>query len=322
MGKLNLGPGRVNQQNTKALQGAKLYAKSNGSFQDSLLSAGFYAKKQGKTMYVFQGNSFMHSVWRVSYKASDYLSPISNTGAVVFSVDPDLTVTQYDVQRPQAEPEGEGFSLLASVTRVSERFMLRQAFGPRDFFLAPEVRGTPPLIPAGTDLAIWTWDQPDGRLRAVAFQGKADKPLFNYYFRSEAERQKTIDYAVDTRKKSLAEKLKSQQEKKEFVHNLKPGDILYSSWGYDQTNISWYQVTAAKPEGKAVVIREISANVVRSVPGTDYMMPAKGHFIGEALKKIPQLGYKGEAYIKVTSFSSAHPWDGKPKGQTASGYGH
>jgi hypothetical protein len=31
--------------------------------------------------------------------------------------------------------------------------------------------------------------------------------------------------------------------KRQMPHSLKVGDILYSSWGYDQTNISFYVVT-------------------------------------------------------------------------------
>jgi len=38
--------------------------------------------------------------------------------------------------------------------------------------------------------------------------------------------------------------------------NITPGTIFYSSWGYEQTNVSFYQVV--KLSGKAsVIIREI-----------------------------------------------------------------
>ena len=66
--KITLGPGREDTQNSAVLQKAKLKAKSNGDLESAILSAGFYAKKLKKTMFVFKGNSFMHAVWRASYK--------------------------------------------------------------------------------------------------------------------------------------------------------------------------------------------------------------------------------------------------------------
>lgn len=191
---------------------------------------------------------------------------------------------------------------------------------PREMHLPDAAKATTPMTPAGTDLVIYSWTDPNGRLRAMAFQGRADKPLFNYQFRSEAGRQDTIDRAVAQRRTTFDEKMKAQQQKKEFAHGLARGDILYSSWGYDQTNVDFYEVTAVS--GKAVVIREIAKKSLSSGGGVDKVVAVKGHFVGDAMKKIPQMGYKGEAYIKLTSFSSAHPWDGTPKQETSGGYGH
>jgi superoxide dismutase, Fe-Mn family len=95
---LKLGPGTVNEGNTKALQKSKLTAKNHGDFGSAILSAGFYAKKTGKTMFVYSGNSFGHGVWRVSEKSSEYLNAINNTGAQVISVTPELVVSYHAVR--------------------------------------------------------------------------------------------------------------------------------------------------------------------------------------------------------------------------------
>lgn len=97
------------------------------------------------------------------------------------------------------------------------------------------------------------------------------------------------------------------------------GDIFVAEWGYDQTNIDFYQVVALK--AKAVVIRKIEQTVVRSSGQSDYVMPAKNRFDGQPLLKIPKSGYKGVA-LKITNYAWAYPWDGKPEAQTAPGYGH
>lgn len=94
-----MGPGRVDVQGTASLRKATLRAKNDGSLNSAALSAGFYAKKLRKPMYVYEGNSFMHSIFRVSDKENEYLNPINNTGDRILSVTPDLEVSWHDVKR-------------------------------------------------------------------------------------------------------------------------------------------------------------------------------------------------------------------------------
>lgn len=96
---LKVGPARVDQSATRGMQQATLKARSRGDFQGALLSAGYHAQKQNRSMFVYSGNSFGHRIWRVSYKESEYLDAINNTGTKIIEVTPDLTVSVYDVQR-------------------------------------------------------------------------------------------------------------------------------------------------------------------------------------------------------------------------------
>ena len=97
---LKMRTGTVSQQLTEYLKNLKkLYARSNGSFEESVVSAAYYAKKHNTPMYIYSGNSYMVALWRVSCKPRDYLCPIGNTGSRILCVDPDLTVTVYDVLR-------------------------------------------------------------------------------------------------------------------------------------------------------------------------------------------------------------------------------
>jgi hypothetical protein len=54
------------------------------------------------------------------------------------------------------------------------------------------------------------------------------------------------------------------------VPAIKVGDIFNMSWGYDQTNVNWFQVTRLSKAG--IFVREIAS---RSVPGTDGFMSDK-----------------------------------------------
>ena len=109
---------------------------------------------------------------------------------------------------------------------------------------------------------------------------------------------------------------------------IEVGDIYSSSWGYDQTNVDFYEVVAVTPG--SVKIREVDAKIVEGKG----LVPAKGHFLEKshlrrfqdnvAVSKRPSSGYKGQATIKVRSYAWATPWDGEPEyDTTALGYaGH
>jgi hypothetical protein len=182
---------------------------------------------------------------------------------------------------------------------------------PRPSYLPPGVRDTPPETPSGTDLAIWKWEE-HGRLFAIAFAGRANKPLWHYSFRSDAHRQKRIDETIVQRKAHLKAKAERQRERRDYRHDYVVGDILNSSWGYDQTNVNFYEVTDVR--GKMVVIREISQRRVSD----DRVTAAPGRFIGPPVRrKVSQGGS-----VKVTQSQHASKWDGKPSYRTPAGFGH
>lgn len=192
---------------------------------------------------------------------------------------------------------------------------------PREFHLPPDVRPTPAHVPEGTDLAIWTWEQPVGpkqetKYFLIIFAGKANKPLVGpYYYRTPQERQHRIDETVKSRKAVLEMKERQQQERRDFVHNIQKGEIFVSSWGYDQTNIDFFEVVEIK--GKMVVVREVAQKVQRSAPPTDYVVPVPGHYVGQPILVRPNTS----GGFKVNDHS-AHKWDGEPEYQTSSGWGH
>ncbi len=98
--RLSLGPGTVEVSATATLRAMRRLAKrSQGDRSGAIIAAGAYAKEWGKTMYAYESNSYMRTVWQTTDKASMYLSYISNTGPIVYSVEPDLTVRAHEVRR-------------------------------------------------------------------------------------------------------------------------------------------------------------------------------------------------------------------------------
>ena len=103
----------------------------------------------------------------------------------------------------------------------------------------------------------------------------------------------------------------------------KIGDILVSSWGYEQTNIDYYQVVAVS--GSTATIRKIGKQHVSSQGGqyVDAVIPSVDTFVGPPMKKrVQKTSYGGAYKIKISDYQTAFPWDGQPDRQTSAGYGH
>lgn len=175
---------------------------------------------------------------------------------------------------------------------------------PREFYF-PKCDHLQPIYPAGTDAAVYTYETAGG-LYSIGFAGKAAKPAFHFRHRSETERTKYISEFIAGRKATAEAKVQRLAERK-APHTLKAGDILVSSWGYDQTNIDYYQVTRVIGVN-TVEIREIAANS----SGEDGFMTASctasaDQFIGEPMIKRVGAGNS----VRIASYAHAFPWDGK-----------
>lgn len=104
---------------------------------------------------------------------------------------------------------------------------------------------------------------------------------------------------------------------------VKVGDIFYSSWGYDQTNVNFYEVTGLT--GASVKVREVAQRVERSTPPQDYVVPVPGQYIGGEMTKRISGGIEGgynRPSIRIDYSQTAWLWDGTPKYQTSTGWGH
>lgn len=64
------------------------------------------------------------------------------------------------------------------------------------------------------------------------------------------------------------------------------GDLLVYCWGYDQTNIDWYEVVAVR--GKRLSIRPIAARIEPYSPSamSGRSIPVRGEFTGPAVVKV------------------------------------
>lgn len=125
------------------------------------------------------------------------------------------------------------------------------------------------------------------RVWAVGFSGKRAKPDFNCIFPSKEAQQKYVAEWLARLQATAERKAERQAEavaKRAAGHQLAVGDVLEASWGYEQTNVDYYQVTALI--GRCMVeVREIG----RQAEQTGYLqgdcVPAKNQFKGEPMRR-------------------------------------
>lgn len=140
-----------------------------------------------------------------------------------------------------------------------------------------------------------------------------EKRVFGYYFRTEEARTTYIaDFlkSAEQRSKSAKEAAAKRSEvRKNMVNPFKVGDILYDSWGYDQTNIDFFQVVEIGP--KSVKIRPIRQKFSGDCGFmSEYVSASPDQFTGDAQMKVLQASRDGRAYIS-SRHGSISKWDGQ-----------
>lgn len=117
-----------------------------------------------------------------------------------------------------------------------------------------------------------------------------------------------------------APRVKTQENE----YGIKVGDIFYMSWGYEQTNIDFFQVVALKGKTQVVIkevvlrektkdymshgmARDVSFDVNNAVP-VEYSTFVKDNEKG-MIKKV--CGNKENPYLNMTSYANAYKYKGQ-----------
>ena len=144
-----------------------------------------------------------------------------------------------------------------------------------------------------------------GRPSAVGYRSAEGKVMaFNYTFKDEARRAayvaeffKNCD-GVIARRADAAAARKAELAK---PHDLKVGDVLHGSWGYDQTNSEWYEITALIGK-RTVEIRELACESKDTGFMCGESVPLPGSYCGEAKRRMIEVGGR----VKLHSSCGLH----------------
>lgn len=175
------------------------------------------------------------------------------------------------------------------------------------------------MIPAGatcfrdkqSSAVAYTYERA-GKLFAKTYSGRRRKPDMHYRYRNNVDRSAAIARHFE------AVRNREQRRKTETAKrpdNIEIGHIFKSSWGYDQTNIDFFQVTALV--GKTMVeLRPISSFTTEH---TDYMqakvMPNIDNFTGPAFRRRCTAS-NNNPWIKIDDVRGASLWNGRPAHET------
>jgi hypothetical protein len=109
------------------------------------------------------------------------------------------------------------------------------------------------------------------------------------------------------------------------------GDVLVSSWGYDQTNVDFYRVVSLTASGKSVRIVPVAQRVHSYSKGCEHVVPGEGvqrlrGDQGPTTRLVRWYGH-GDRLAWCVGVPTGHRatarlWGGQPVFQTAAGWGH
>jgi hypothetical protein len=110
------------------------------------------------------------------------------------------------------------------------------------------------------------------------------------------------------------------------------GDILSASWGYDQTNVDFYQIVSVTKTGAR--LRKVTSTIVEVGSGSDRVVPVKDSFESRSNASSYEVPFTAEMgafrrvdpardgySVRISDSTSAYLWKGGATWQTGNGFG-
>ena len=159
-------------------------------------------------------------------------------------------------------------------------------------------------------------------ITAMAYHGK--KTNYDWYlnFRTlEQREQKTYQFFAGIYEWQQAQ-VARRNARVEFTHGYKVGDILHTMWGYDQTNIEFWQVTKII-SSKMIEVREVASGGEQTGFMCGDTWPIPGGFISKPVRCLVtgskgrgELEDKGSIHVPAYEGAkerhcTAWAWDGR-----------
>lgn len=128
----------------------------------------------------------------------------------------------------------------------------------------------------------------NGTPSAIGYAGKSKKSTWYFSFSNEKQFQEKMNRFLEGLEQHELAKVKWRAERAAYDarSEYKAGDIVYNSWGYEQTNIDYYQVLEVS--AKFLKLRPIASRMTDSEQSQSMSgrcEPIPDQFTGEAMKR-------------------------------------
>ena len=102
-----------------------------------------------------------------------------------------------------------------------------------------------------------------------------------------------------------------KKQNQNFINPLQVGDVIYNSWGYEQTNVDFYQVV--RRTDKSVTLRQLKQKTVENCFMSGNTVPVLGEFGNDEkmIKRVSRGFFSEPVFIRFDHGCGAK-WDGRP----------
>ncbi len=145
-----------------------------------------------------------------------------------------------------------------------------------------------------------------GKQCMVIYLGQSAKEWKRFSFATREKAIKSLAYYAADAQKIQQEATRRADEKRQRLaapHGLALGDVLISSWGYDQTNIDYYEVTGLHGK-RGVELRGIAQECADTAHMQGVCVPVPGKYISEPQRKL--VDQYGGVNVMNASYGRAH----------------
>ena len=148
------------------------------------------------------------------------------------------------------------------------------------------------------------------QLSAIAYAGKQSKSTWHFRFQSEEKRDAKIKEFFDGLADHAA-RIAERKQQSTKPHTLQLGDVVYNSWGYDQTNVDFYEVVGVSPNFVSLqsLNSKTSGSAGHSMSG--YTSAVRGTASGKVTKHRVSVTTFNANYVNF-KHGSGSKWDGQP----------
>lgn len=171
-------------------------------------------------------------------------------------------------------------------------------------------------IPANAE----TRDFPAAVVIAYCFEGKSG-PAYVAYKGRQGKPERFLSFSSpDRRDRHLSNYIEQQTEFEELKrsnrqtgHGLAVGEIVFATWGYEQTNVDFFEVVRV-PSNLSAVVRQIESETIEDKPGsmTGKATAKPGQFV--AVAKFETRRACGVHILNGgTMRGRMRKWDGTPR---------